>query len=120
MKYAYQWQRCESGGAACGAIVGATGSSYLVAGGDAGMTLRVAVTASNSAGSATATSAATAVVQQSGGTTPGQVALWHMDETSGGVMYDSVGSHNGTLFNVQSGLTGFTGFAYGFNGSSSY
>src|SRR5947207_6873638 len=52
LSYAYQWQRCDSG-ATCGAIVGATGSSYLVAGGDAGMTLRVAVTASNSAGSAT-------------------------------------------------------------------
>lgn len=120
LSYAYQWQRCDSGGAACGAIVGATGSSYLVAGGDAGVTLRVAVTASNSAGSATATSAATAVVQQSGGTPRGQVALWHMDETSGTVMSDSVGSHNGTLFNVQSGLPGFSGFAYGFNGSSSY
>jgi hypothetical protein len=120
LSYAYQWQRCDSGGAGCGPIAGATGSSYLVASGDAGNTLRVAATASNSAGSATATSAATAVVQQAGAPPPGQVALWHIDETSGTVMYDSVGGHNGTLSNVQTGLPGFSGFAYGFNGSSSY
>jgi hypothetical protein len=50
----------------------------------------------------------------------GTVALWHMDETSGTVMHDSVGSHNGTLHSVQLGLPGFTGTSYGFNGSSSY
>jgi hypothetical protein len=50
----------------------------------------------------------------------GTVALWHMDETSGTVMNDSVGTHNGTLHSVQLGLPGFTGTSYGFNGSSSY
>jgi hypothetical protein len=119
ISYAYQWQRCDSGGAGCGSIAGATASSYAVTSSDVGSTLRVAVTASNSAGSTTASSNATAVVQ-AGSTQAGVVALWHMDETSGTVMYDSVGGHNGSLYSVQPGLPGFLGFAYGFNGSSSY
>ena len=48
------------------------------------------------------------------------VALWRMDETSGTVMHDALGTHNGTLHSVQSGLPGFSGTAFGFNGSSSY
>jgi hypothetical protein len=43
-----------------------------------------------------------------------------MDETSGTTMFDSVGTHNGTLHSTQVGLPGFTGTAFGFNGSSSY
>src|SRR5205823_3778414 len=86
---------------------------------DVGRTLRVVVTGTNSAGSASATSAATTIVQAIS-TQPGLVALWHMDETSGTVMHDSIGSHNGTLFSVQPGLPGFLGFAYGFNGSAGY
>lgn len=57
------------------------------------------------------------------GATPawaGTVALWHMDETSGSTMVDSVGSNNGALSNVTVGLGGYSGTAYGFNGSSSY
>jgi Concanavalin A-like lectin/glucanases superfamily len=42
------------------------------------------------------------------------VALWHMDETSGTVMADSVGGHNGTIGGVELGLPGFIGTAYGF------
>jgi hypothetical protein len=86
---------------------------------DVGRTLRVVVTASNSAGSASATSAATTVVQATS-TQPGLVALWHMDEASGTLMYDSIGNHTGTLRSVQTGLPGFLGSGYGFNGSSSY
>jgi hypothetical protein len=51
---------------------------------------------------------------------PTVVALWHMDETSGTTMYDSVGSNNGTLNGtVTVGEPGFTGTAYGFHGSAS-
>jgi hypothetical protein len=60
--FAYQWLRCDAGGGACGAIAGESGSTYVVASGDVGKTLRVAVTASNSDGTVQATSAATAVV----------------------------------------------------------
>lgn len=54
--YAYQWQRGTSN------ISGATSASYTVQSADAGATLRVIVTATNAAGSAQATSAATAAV----------------------------------------------------------
>jgi dipeptidyl aminopeptidase/acylaminoacyl peptidase len=60
--YTRQWQRCDSNGSNCVNISGATGTSYLVASADVGSRLRVAVTATSSAGSATANSAATAVV----------------------------------------------------------
>jgi hypothetical protein len=117
--YGYQWQRCDSGGANCVAIAGATGPTYLATSADVGRTLRVVVTATNSAGSAGATSAATTVVQATS-TQPGLVALWHMDEASGTLMYDSIGNHTGTLHSVQTGLPGFLGSGYGVNGSSSY
>jgi Concanavalin A-like lectin/glucanases superfamily len=48
------------------------------------------------------------------------VALWHMDETSGNLMHDSVAGHNGTLHSVQLGQPGHLGTAFGFDGSSSY
>ena len=57
---AYQWQRCDASGAGCASIPGATGQSYNVGLGDVGATLRVVVTASNTVGSASAASPATA------------------------------------------------------------
>jgi hypothetical protein len=63
--YEYQWQRCNSAGAGCVPISKATTSTYTVASADVGGTLRVAVTASNSAGPSTpASSAPTAVVRE--------------------------------------------------------
>jgi hypothetical protein len=116
--YAYQWQRCDSNGANCSPIAGATTTVYTLTAADVGYTLEMKVTASNTAGSAAASSAPTAVVASSSGPPPGLVALWHMDEPSGTTMFDSVGTHNGTLVSTQLGLPGFTGTAYGFNGSS--
>lgn len=43
--------------------------------------------------------------------------VWHMDETSGGTMTDSTGSHPGTLHTVTLGETGVSGKAYGFKRS---
>jgi hypothetical protein len=60
--YTYQWQRCDSTAAACAPVAGATTAPYAVQAADVGSTLRVAVTATNVAGSSVATSAATAVV----------------------------------------------------------
>jgi hypothetical protein len=60
--YAFQWLRCDASGGSCSSIVGATATTYAVSPADVGSTIAVAVTASNSAGSATATSAQTAVV----------------------------------------------------------
>lgn len=60
--YAYAWDRCDKSGNSCATIGGAKSSTYKLTNADAGTTLRVAVTASNSAGATTATSAATAAV----------------------------------------------------------
>jgi len=60
--FAFQWLRCDAAGAACVAIPGATAGTYLVTDADVGFTIRVAVTARNAAGEATAVSAQTAVV----------------------------------------------------------
>jgi hypothetical protein len=60
--FAYQWTRCDAGGAACVDVGGATASTYVLVAADAGATMRVRVTASNSVGSSSADSAATAVV----------------------------------------------------------
>jgi hypothetical protein len=62
--YAYQWQDCTTGslGLLCTNISGATDSSYALTESDVGDTVRVLVTAGNSAGSTSAASAETAVV----------------------------------------------------------
>jgi hypothetical protein len=69
--YFYQWKRCDSTGANCAEIRGATAPTYAVGSSDLGASLRVAVTASNSAGSSTAESSATAVVPGATGATGG-------------------------------------------------
>jgi hypothetical protein len=62
ISYAYQWQRCDKNGASCNAIAGATSSTYTLQSAELGNTLRVRVTASNSAGSSSSTSVPSAVV----------------------------------------------------------
>jgi thermitase len=62
--YAYQWQRCDSAGANCAALSGATAQTYTLGASDLNTTVRVSVTASNAAGpSAAASSSQTALVQ---------------------------------------------------------
>jgi RHS repeat-associated protein len=60
--YHYQWRRCNSSGESCVNIEGATSATYVLAGADVGSTLRIVVTASNTAGEASATSSTSAVV----------------------------------------------------------
>ena len=67
MSFTYQWRRCDTSGSGCVAITGATASRYLLTSADAGRTVRVTVTATNSVGSSSATSAATSVIRQRGG-----------------------------------------------------
>ena len=50
--YAYQWRRCDTIGNGCVSIAGATSNSYLLASGDGGYTLRIAVSATNADGTA--------------------------------------------------------------------
>jgi hypothetical protein len=60
--YSYQWQRCDTQGASCADITGATNNSYVAQTGDVGKTLRSVVAASNADGVSRAQSAPTAVV----------------------------------------------------------
>jgi hypothetical protein len=109
-----QWQRCDQ---ACVNV--GTGNSYVVAAGDVGYVLQVVVTATNAAAAVSATSNRTDPVKPKVVTGAGVVALWHMDDT-GTTMVDAAGGHNGTLHNVQTGVAGSTGAAFGFNGANSY
>ena len=87
--YTYQWYRCNSSGASCAAIRGNL-SSYAVSGSaDAGSTLAVAVTASNSAGSKVVQSSASAVV--AAGTSPFNLnsTLTDGQTISGSVLWQS-------------------------------
>ncbi len=59
LEYAYQWQRCEASGGSCEEIAGETGSSVLLGHSEVGKTIRVLVTATNTAGHAAASSATT-------------------------------------------------------------
>jgi hypothetical protein len=64
LTYAYAWERCNAAGAGC-ASVPAVAASYAVTFMDVGSRLRVRVTATNAAGSASAYSALTDVVADS-------------------------------------------------------
>jgi hypothetical protein len=60
--YTYQWQDCAADGTACSNITGATNSTYTITSSDAGDTIVVVVTATNSAGSTSQASSPTGVV----------------------------------------------------------
>jgi len=60
--FAYQWRRCDAQGANCSSITGATATTYTVASGDVGQTIRVNVTGTDSSGSNTVSTAQTAVI----------------------------------------------------------
>src|SRR5207247_3508446 len=60
--YTYAWQRCDSARASCANISGAVGPQYQLTSGDAGSTIRVAVTAVDFGGSSVAHSATGPVV----------------------------------------------------------
>jgi hypothetical protein len=60
--YGYQWFRCDSTGAGCSALSGATGATYVAATADVGHTLRVTVAATGGGGTTSAQSTATPLV----------------------------------------------------------
>jgi RTX calcium-binding nonapeptide repeat (4 copies)/WD40-like Beta Propeller Repeat len=93
--YGYQWRRCDSNGANCTDIAGATNTTYTPTSLDIGSRLRVAVTATNSFGAATAMSeparllAGTAPVNTIRPTISGT-------ETSGSVLVATTGTWTGS------------------------
>ncbi|HEY2371790.1 MAG TPA: hypothetical protein VGH82_04510 [Gaiellaceae bacterium] len=66
IQYDYAWQRCDSAGAGCSAIKGAGNATYKLTSSDVSHTIRVKVTASNSAGSSSVFSAPTGAVAKAG------------------------------------------------------
>jgi RHS repeat-associated protein len=62
MTFGYQWRLCNESGADCANITGATSASYTLSEADISSTLRVVVTASDSEGSLSETSAASAPI----------------------------------------------------------
>jgi hypothetical protein len=77
--YSYQWQTCNAKGEECTDVEDANEGSYTLGSADVGDTLRVVLTALNVAGSATAVSLPTAVIQElapppPANTTPPEIA----------------------------------------------
>jgi lysozyme len=70
--FAYQWSTCDAAGAGCVALPGATLETYKPTTADVGHALALTVTATTSAGTATASSPSTLAVRAGGapGTTP--------------------------------------------------
>lgn len=69
--FSYQWLACDAQGNNCASISGATNQTYVVQTGDVGKTIRVEVTAKNTSGATSATSAQTAAVTQPGSSNGG-------------------------------------------------
>jgi sugar lactone lactonase YvrE len=98
--YAYQWQDCDGSGANCVNITGATASSYTLASGDVGHTVRVVVTAQNSGGSSASANSAVSADVQAAPATPGG--------TTGttGAPTGTTGAPTGTTGTAPTGTTG--------------
>jgi hypothetical protein len=62
MGYSYQWASCDVSGSTCTIVAGATASTFAVATSVVGSTIRAIVTASNAAGSVSASSPQTSTV----------------------------------------------------------
>jgi hypothetical protein len=68
--YNLAWQRCDTNGASCASISGASGDHYALTSADVGNRVRLRVIATNSAGKTTAYSTATGVVAAKGPNLP--------------------------------------------------
>jgi YD repeat-containing protein len=99
LTYTYQWEDCNSSGAGCTNISGATASTYVLATGDVGHTIVASVTASNASlaggGSASAASPATTVVTGSPPVNTTAPAITGTDQVSS-TLTASSGSWSGT------------------------
>jgi len=95
MSMSTQWQRCDSNGGNCADVAGATGSKYTLTDADVGHAMRLSVTATNVAGSTTARSVPTTVVQvKPANTAPPELSA--IDYHPGRRVAASTGSWSGT------------------------
>jgi hypothetical protein len=67
IKYTYAWLHCDTNGANCTAIAGATGTTYTITPANLGATIRFAVTASDSSGETTLASSPTGEITTGNG-----------------------------------------------------
>jgi hypothetical protein len=95
--YAYQWQRCDTAGADCHSILGASSQTYTPTSLDVGGTLRVVVTATNSNGSGSSISHQSATIRSAASV---QVTL-HASATV--VVYGRSVTLSGTVAGASSG-----------------
>jgi hypothetical protein len=95
--YAYEWLRCNAAGASCGAISGATSSTYTLGETDVGSTLRAAVAASNEAGSSAPVNSAPSAVVTAGLLPPHDVSPPTISGTAqqGATLTESAGHWTG-------------------------
>jgi hypothetical protein len=62
--FTYVWSRCDTTGAACAPITGATNNTYVLTSADIAKTIRLAVTAKNTLGSQTQITGPTATIER--------------------------------------------------------
>jgi chitodextrinase len=117
MTFSYGWKRCHSSGARCEDITDATSTTYTPVSADIGMSIRSVVTASNAAGTRSATSAPTEAVRADATppSAPGNPQLTGATETTVSIAWaastDAVGVtgygvyRTGTLAGSTSGTT---------------
>jgi hypothetical protein len=98
--YAYAWSRCDASGGSCAAIATATAATYTAVSADVGHTLRVTVTAKNTDGSGTATSAPSAVVSDKTAPTPTTVPSISGTPAVGSTLTASQGTWSGSPTSV--------------------
>jgi prepilin-type N-terminal cleavage/methylation domain-containing protein len=100
--YSYQWQRSATGTGGWTDLSGATSSTFLIGAARVGDYLRVAVTATNAAGSATSYSSATSQVTNAPPQNPGGANAPSISDSNGGTLYQGdtltadTGTWNGT------------------------
>ncbi len=95
ISYTYQWQSCNLDGEECQNVEGATGQTYTLTSGNLETTLKVVVTATNSLGSAHATSWASTVI---GPGAPSELEAPSVsgNPNSGQTLYANAGDWGGT------------------------
>lgn len=106
--YTYQWQDCNSAGASCTNISGATGTTYVVGSGDVGSTIVVSVVATNGTGASTASSSSPTAVVSGTGTTGGTMGYTTVGATCSGIGSDIKAAQGPYTLSSTSVLNSFT------------